>query len=153
MTWSYHRAGSQRVVSLSRDNTIKIWDGKRGLSELASFHHNNNTGRWTTTFRAVWGPASDCVIAPSMGRMVRHPFAWAIMCVMPGNDICLVGSHLSADPAASHVAAFVTSVLNVCISTPQSDCCHASCLIAQRVDCAGGHFGCGLQQAAVLAQQ
>ncbi|KAK9799849.1 hypothetical protein WJX73_009741 [Symbiochloris irregularis] len=62
--------GAHRVMSLSRDNTIRVWDGKKGLSELLKISHNNNTGRWTIPFRAVWGPSSDCCLVGNMGRTV-----------------------------------------------------------------------------------
>jgi len=46
-------AGSSRVVSLSRDDTVQIWqyDGKSGLESQVSMPHNNNTGRWILPFR------------------------------------------------------------------------------------------------------
>ena len=37
-------AGSRRVVSTSRDDTLKIWDGAKGLQQLVSIRHYNNTG-------------------------------------------------------------------------------------------------------------
>ena len=63
-------AGSQRVVSTSRDDTLRIWDARQDLSQLASMKHYNNTGRWVVPFRGVWGPASDTVIVGSMKRTV-----------------------------------------------------------------------------------
>ena len=66
------RAGSQRVLSTSRDDTLRIWDAKQDLNELVSMRHYNNTGRWVVPFRAVWGPASDTVICGSMKRTVRR---------------------------------------------------------------------------------
>ncbi|DBB11441.1 hypothetical protein WJX82_009846 [Trebouxia sp. C0006] len=62
--------GSQRVVSTSRDDTLRIWDARHDLSQLASMKHYNNTGRWVVPFRGVWGPASDTVIVGSMKRTI-----------------------------------------------------------------------------------
>lgn len=67
-------AGSQRVVSTSRDDTLRIWDARQDLSQLASMKHYNNTGRWVVPFRGVWGPASDTVIVGSMKRTVCNGF-------------------------------------------------------------------------------
>ena len=64
------RPGSRRVVTTSRDNTLRIWDGKADMAQAAVMQHNNNTGRWVIPFRAVWGPASDCLIVGNMKRMV-----------------------------------------------------------------------------------
>ena len=37
-------AGSQKVLSTSRDDTLAVWDGKKGLAPVVSCRHNNNTG-------------------------------------------------------------------------------------------------------------
>ena len=63
-------AGSQRVLSTSRDDSLRVWDAKKNLAQLSSFHHYNNTGRWVVPFRAVWGAASDTIICGSMKRTV-----------------------------------------------------------------------------------
>jgi WD40 repeat protein len=62
--------GSQRVLSTSFDNTVRIWDGKRGLDQQVSIRHDNQTGRWVLPFRAVWGFNSDAVIVGNMHRFV-----------------------------------------------------------------------------------
>ena len=71
-------------MSTSRDDTLRIWDAKQDLQQLAVRKHYNNTGRWVVPFRAVWGPASDTVICGSMKRTVLHhiylsPAAIAVM--------------------------------------------------------------------------
>lgn len=49
-TWGRHdgagsvHTGSRRVVSTSRDDTLRIWDGAKGLQQLVSIKHYNNTG-------------------------------------------------------------------------------------------------------------
>ena len=56
--------GSKRVVSTSFDDTVRIWDGAAaGLAPaLLRVKHDNQTGRWVSPFRAVWGACSDAVI-------------------------------------------------------------------------------------------
>jgi WD40 repeat protein len=61
--------GSQRVVTTSFDDTVRIWDGKKDLTQLVSIKHNNQTGRWILPMRAVWAPRGDGVIVGSM----THP--------------------------------------------------------------------------------
>jgi WD40 repeat protein len=63
-------AGSQRIVSTSRDNTLQVWDAQKGLARGAVMKHNNNTGRWISPFRAVWTPAADAIVVGNMGRQV-----------------------------------------------------------------------------------
>jgi WD repeat-containing protein 76 len=63
-------AGSQRIVSTSRDNTLQVWDAQKGLERGAVMKHNNNTGRWISPFRAVWAPAADAIVVGNMGRQV-----------------------------------------------------------------------------------
>lgn len=46
-------AGSKKVLTTSRDNTLRVWDGGRSLAQLVSIPHNNFTGRWTIPFRSV----------------------------------------------------------------------------------------------------
>ena len=67
--------GSGRLVSTSRDNTVKIWstsgDSPSSLSApLVSIRHDNNTGRWITPFRAVFTPRGDGVVLGGMRRTV-----------------------------------------------------------------------------------
>ncbi len=66
-------AGSQRVLTTSRDDTLRVWDGKKDLAQAVSIKHYNNTGRWVSPFRSVWGPAADTILCGSMKRNVRHP--------------------------------------------------------------------------------
>ncbi len=63
-------AGSHRVATTSRDNTLRIWDGAAALAAGLVMRHNNNTGRWVIPFRAVWTAASDGLICGGMGRTV-----------------------------------------------------------------------------------
>ena len=65
--------GSRRVLSTSRDNTVRIWRGDTALQEAITISHNNNTGRWISPFRAVWGPGSDFLAVGSMTRQVLYP--------------------------------------------------------------------------------
>jgi hypothetical protein len=71
------------VLTTSRDNTLRIWDGAKGLAERVSIRHNNNTGRWISPLRAVWSPAADAVICGNMGRMVRSLTAHSFALVPP----------------------------------------------------------------------
>lgn len=60
--------GSQRIVSTSFDNTVRVWDARAGLAQLVRVKHNNNTGRYIMPFRAQWTPAADGFVVGSMQR-------------------------------------------------------------------------------------
>ncbi|KAK9868093.1 hypothetical protein WJX84_011731 [Apatococcus fuscideae] len=62
--------GSQRVLTTSRDDTLRVWDGKKDLAQAVSIKHYNNTGRWVSPFRSVWGPAADTILCGSMKRNI-----------------------------------------------------------------------------------
>jgi WD repeat-containing protein 76 len=78
-------AGSQRIVSTSRDNTLRIWDAKKGLAPGPVMKHNNNTGRWISPFRAVWAPAADAIVVGNMGRQVLACLS-AALCMITENQ-------------------------------------------------------------------
>lgn len=45
------------MVSTSYDDTVRIWSEDKGAwGERTKFRHYNQTGRWVTPFKAVWGP-------------------------------------------------------------------------------------------------
>jgi WD40 repeat protein len=62
--------GSQRVLSTSFDNSIRIWDAKKGMEQITFIKHDNQTGRWVLPLRAVWATAGDACIVGSMKRTV-----------------------------------------------------------------------------------
>ena len=62
--------GSQRVLSTSFDNSIRIWDAKKGMEQDTYIKHDNQTGRWVLPLRAVWTTSGDACIVGSMKRTV-----------------------------------------------------------------------------------
>ncbi|KAL6757062.1 WD40-repeat-containing domain protein [Haematococcus lacustris] len=80
--------GSKRLLSTSFDNTLRVWapaapappapplaaatpdSPALSLTQAQVLPHDNQTGRWLVPFRAVWGPAADCVAVGSMSRGV-----------------------------------------------------------------------------------
>eukprot|EP00897_Mesotaenium_endlicherianum_P009721 jgi/Mesen1/8778/ME000524S08064 len=79
---AYFSPGGDRIASTSYDNYVKIWDGLLDLSEEDDvphkkkrempsprlIPHNNNTGRWVSSFRAVWAWDNKHVFIGSMAR-------------------------------------------------------------------------------------
>ena len=88
--------GSGRLVSTSRDNTVKIWstkkDAETALTDpLVSIRHDNNTGRWITPFRAVFTPRGDGVVLGGMKRTVD------VYCAADGRQLATLRSeHMTA---------------------------------------------------------
>ncbi|KAG1665043.1 hypothetical protein FOA52_003219 [Chlamydomonas sp. UWO 241] len=66
--------GSQRLLSTAFDDTIRVWDVSSTSAPTSShsvlIKHDNQTGRWVTPFRAVWGPGADWIGVGSMRRGV-----------------------------------------------------------------------------------
>lgn len=60
-------AGSHRLLSTSRDNTLRVWNQQ--LDELVQVPHNNNTGRWISPFRGAHRPGCSALC-------VRVATAW-----------------------------------------------------------------------------
>ncbi|XP_043933648.1 WD repeat-containing protein 76 isoform X1 [Protopterus annectens] len=62
----------KRVVTTCYDDRLRVYDTSCILSNidpLSSIRHNNFTGRWLTSFRAVWDPKrEDCFVVGSMSR-------------------------------------------------------------------------------------
>jgi len=62
--------GSQRVLSTSFDNSIRIWDAKKAMEQVSYMKHDNQTGRWVLPLRAVWTTSGDACVVGSMKRTV-----------------------------------------------------------------------------------
>ncbi|GFR49809.1 hypothetical protein Agub_g11749 [Astrephomene gubernaculifera] len=73
--------GSMRLLSTSYDDTLRVWadtssaatsaaaGGAGGhMQQVLSIPHNNQTGRWITPFRAVWGSSYDAILVGNMRR-------------------------------------------------------------------------------------
>lgn len=72
--WAPH--GERRLLTTSFDDTIRIWSVDEFIkkpeevkveSEVV-IRHNNNTGRWISPFRSIWGREGDCVLCGDMKR-------------------------------------------------------------------------------------
>jgi hypothetical protein len=85
--WATDASG--RLLSISFDDTLRVWgpDARtgggggaasaaaadagagKGMQQLLSVRHNNNTGRWVIPFRPAWF-GSDCFVVGDMKRGV-----------------------------------------------------------------------------------
>lgn len=70
--------GGGRLLSVSFDDTLKVWGSPgdkaspepgKGMAQLLSVRHNNNTGRWVIPFRPAWW-GSDVLLVGDMRRGV-----------------------------------------------------------------------------------
>uniref|UniRef100_A0A7R9V7J6 Anaphase-promoting complex subunit 4 WD40 domain-containing protein n=1 Tax=Chlamydomonas euryale TaxID=1486919 RepID=A0A7R9V7J6_9CHLO len=106
--------GSQRLLSTSYDDTVRVWDVKCGnaSSHLLSVRHNNQTGRWITPFRAVWGPGCDWFAVGSMKKGVDVYAAdtgKTIATLHNGDAMTAIPSRLAAHAAVPVLAAATSS--------------------------------------------
>ena len=73
MNAAYASPDGKYIVSVSQDNTIKLWydfmSTKKGVVPSYRVNHDNHTGRWLSTFRPVWDPKHAHAFV--MGSMAR----------------------------------------------------------------------------------
>ena len=71
---SYFSPSGQTLLTTSFANRIDLIDNahlqtnKRKLDITKSIKHNNNTGRWLSTFMATWHPSQDVFVVGSMNK-------------------------------------------------------------------------------------
>lgn len=99
--------GGPRVLSVSFDDTLKIWElGAGSLTQQVSIRHNNNTGRWVMPFRAVWAPAGDAVCVGDLKRGVSvFKDSGAPVCVLSAEPLTAIPSRLAMHPQGLMAAA------------------------------------------------
>jgi len=55
----------EKLATVCYDNKIRIYDLKEQKAEknpTVAFYHNNNTGRWLSTFKAIWHPRREDIL-------------------------------------------------------------------------------------------
>jgi hypothetical protein len=77
------------LLTTSYDDTIRIYTvtspTSTDLWQSRTLRHNNQTGRWITKFRAVWGPRGECFAVGHMGRQVAY-ISFISVCLGIGNN-------------------------------------------------------------------
>ncbi len=71
-TSAFWSPSGNALLSTSMDNLIRVWRKAEGSDSWdwanpLRIRHNNQTGRWVTSFRAVW-MAEDAFVIGSMER-------------------------------------------------------------------------------------
>ncbi|KAJ9513292.1 hypothetical protein QJQ45_001328 [Haematococcus lacustris] len=78
------------------------------LTQAQVLPHDNQTGRWLVPFRAVWGPAADCVAVGSMSRGVdlfTPDCAYKVGSLVEGELMRSIVSRLAFHPHCHALAA------------------------------------------------
>jgi len=55
----------EKLATVCYDNKIRVYDLKEQKAEknpTVAFYHNNNTGRWLSTFKAIWHPRREDIL-------------------------------------------------------------------------------------------
>ena len=70
---SFFSPSGDTLLTTSFANRLDLVDNahletKRKLEITKSIKHNNNTGRWLTTFMATWHPSQDVFVVGSMNK-------------------------------------------------------------------------------------
>ncbi|OIV99867.1 hypothetical protein TanjilG_26205 [Lupinus angustifolius] len=66
---AYFSPSGRNMATTSMDNTIGIYSGVN-LEDSASIYHDNQTGRWISSFRAIWGWDDSYLFVGNMKRGV-----------------------------------------------------------------------------------
>ncbi|KAJ3698376.1 hypothetical protein LUZ61_002081 [Rhynchospora tenuis] len=66
---AYFSPTGNSIVSTSFDDTVRIWSYPQ-FENLSTIRHNNQTGRWLSSFRAIWGWNDSYIFIGNMQRAV-----------------------------------------------------------------------------------
>ncbi|XP_031257972.1 WD repeat-containing protein 76-like [Pistacia vera] len=66
---AYFSPSGKSLATTSYDDKVGIWSGVN-FEDTSMIHHNNQTGRWLSSFRAVWGWDDSYVFIGNMRRGV-----------------------------------------------------------------------------------
>ncbi|KAK2358045.1 WD repeat-containing protein [Trifolium repens] len=89
---AYFSPSGCSLATTSMDNTIGIYSGVN-LEDQTSVYHDNQTGRWISTFRAIWGWDNSYLFIGNMKRGVD-----VVSTVQRATVKTLQSPHISAIP-------------------------------------------------------
>ncbi|XP_004508386.1 uncharacterized protein [Cicer arietinum] len=89
---AYFSPSGCSLATTSMDNTIGIYSGVH-LEDETSVYHDNQTGRWISTFRAIWGWDDSYLFVGNMKRGVD-----VVSTVQRATVMTLQSPHISAIP-------------------------------------------------------
>jgi len=94
-----------KVVTVAYDNKLRIFDTSEGFGSVLkpkmNITHNNQTGRWLTTFKAEWHPRSDEVFFVGSMNQPRQMDIYTTNMdhfVLKGEDLASVTSIVKCHP-------------------------------------------------------
>ncbi|XP_044463678.1 WD repeat-containing protein 76-like [Mangifera indica] len=102
---AYFSPSGSSLATTSSDDTVGIWTGVN-FEEGSMIHHNNQTGRWISSFRAVWGWDDSHVFTGNMKRGVD-----VISPAQRRTIMSLQSPHMSAIPCRFHAHPYELGML------------------------------------------
>ncbi|XP_044472432.1 WD repeat-containing protein 76-like isoform X2 [Mangifera indica] len=102
---AYFSPSGSSLVTTSYDDTVGIWSGVN-FEDACMIEHYNQTGRWISTFRAVWGWDDSYVFIGNMKRGVDIISPAERRTVMT-----LQSPHMSAIPCRFHTHPYEVGML------------------------------------------
>ena len=105
----YSPLTGSKVVTVSYDNKVRLFNTsgefKKDLKAYKSIYHNNQTGRWLTTFKAEWHPQNEEVFfvgsmnQPRQMDIVTNNDNFTELHSLKGEDLASVCSIVQCHPS------------------------------------------------------
>ncbi|TXG60795.1 hypothetical protein EZV62_012158 [Acer yangbiense] len=107
---AYFSPSGRCLATTSTDDTVGIWSGVN-LENSFMINHNNQTGRWISTFRAIWGWDDSCIFIGNMKRGVDviSPFQRKTITTLESPHVTAIPCRFHAHPYQVGTLAGATS--------------------------------------------
>ncbi|CAL5198745.1 unnamed protein product [Lathyrus oleraceus] len=102
---AYFSPSGSSLATTSMDDTVRIYSGVN-LEDETSVYHFNQTGRWLSTFRAIWGWDNSYLFVGNMNRGVD-----IVSTVQKATVKTLESPHISAIPCRFDAHSFEVGML------------------------------------------
>jgi len=103
---SFSPLSGNKVITISFDDKLRLFDTSKLTGQIfgKATSHNNNTGRWLTSFKACWHPKHDDIVFTGSMDKPRKMEAWRAgtsltrLTEMRGEDLGSICSIIAVHP-------------------------------------------------------